>query len=71
MNRIHPKALYGSKWTKTHVEGKERHFMVIDVEFDENQKVTRCLIQAVINHRLFPIDWRELKNQENWIMGWK
>ena len=71
MNRIHPKALYGSKWTKTQIEGKERHFMVIDVEFDEHQKVTRCLIQAVINHRFFPIDWRELKNQENWLMGWK
>lgn len=71
MNRIHPKALYGSKWTKVEVSGKERHFMVIDVEFDEHQKVTRCVIQAVMNHRMCEINWRELKDSSQWLIGWK
>ncbi len=71
MNRVHPKSLYGSKWTKVEVEGREKHFMVIDVEYDENQKVVFCLIQAVINHRLYELDWRELKDSSRWLMGWK
>ncbi|MDV5169634.1 TIGR02450 family Trp-rich protein [Photobacterium rosenbergii] len=71
MNRVHPKSLYGSKWTKVEVAGREKHFMVIDVEYDENQKVVFCLIQAVINHRMYELDWRELKDSSRWLMGWK
>ncbi|KLV04009.1 hypothetical protein ABT56_15370 [Photobacterium aquae] len=71
MNKVHPKSLYGSKWTKVNAEGRERHFMIIDVEYDDDQKVTRCVIQAVINHRMYELNWRELKDSSQWSMGWK
>ena len=40
-------------------------------EFDENNNVTHCLIEAVISHRTQQIDWIELKESEHWLQGWK
>ncbi|PSW21988.1 TIGR02450 family Trp-rich protein [Photobacterium sanctipauli] len=71
MNRIHPKGLLQSKWTKVAVQNKEKHFVITDVEFDENQKVIHCVIEAVINHHQYPLDWHELKDATLWRVGWK
>lgn len=71
MNRINPKTLLHSKWTKVNVKNKEKHFMVTMVEFDEEQNVINCVIEAIINKNEYTINWRDLKAKENWIMGWK
>lgn len=71
MNQVHPKTLLHSKWTRANVEQKEKHYLVTDVEFDENHKVVRCVIEAVINRRQFELNWRELKDPELWQIGWK
>ena len=71
MNKINPKKLYGSKWTAVKPINKEKHFMVTDVEFDEEELVVSCIIEAVITKRSISIDWHELKNDNNWIHGWK
>ena len=71
INRISPKALLHSKWTKIAVVNKERHFVVTEVEFNEEKKIIRCVIQAVINHAEYEIDWRELKNGNVWLIGWQ
>ena len=50
---------------------REKHFLVTEIEFDEDGTVIRCLLEAVISRRSEQIDWQELKAQSNWLQGWK
>lgn len=71
MNKINPKVLLHSKWTKRDVQNKEKHFTIVKVSFDDEQRVVDCIIEAVINENQYAINWRELKNSEHWLTGWK
>jgi tryptophan-rich hypothetical protein len=71
MNKINPKKLLNSKWTSVNPTNKEKHFMVSDIEFDEDGLVVSCSIEAVISKRSIPIDWNDLKDNRDWIYGWK
>ncbi len=71
MNRINPKALMHSKWTKVDVRNKEKHFIITQVKFDEQQKVIECIIEAVMTKKEYAIDWRELKLSDKWRIGWQ
>jgi len=71
MNKINPKKLLNSKWTSVNPTNKEKHFMVSDIEFDEEGLVVSCSIEAVISKRSIPIDWNDLKDDRDWIYGWK
>ncbi|MCC6200771.1 MAG: TIGR02450 family Trp-rich protein [Moraxellaceae bacterium] len=71
MNSINPKKLLNSKWTAVMPTNKEKHFIVTEIEFDESGAVTSCLIEAVMSKRTIPINWNDLKDQENWIHGWQ
>lgn len=71
MNKVSPKALMRSKWSKVNVENKEKHFIITHVKFDEQQNVVKCVIEAVINKREYALDWRELKDSNQWKMGWQ
>jgi tryptophan-rich hypothetical protein len=71
MNKINPKALLRSKWTKVTVNNKEKHFIITEITFDELQKVNHCLIEAVMTKNQYPIDWRQLKNTDLWRIGWQ
>jgi len=70
MNKISPKALLHSKWTKDSVINKEKHFVITKVKFDEQQNVIECIIEAVINQRQYEINWRDLKDKKQWRLGW-
>ncbi|MFC4700510.1 TIGR02450 family Trp-rich protein [Glaciecola siphonariae] len=70
MNQIHPKKLLHSKWTATHPQNKEKHFAVIETEFNEEQTLVRCVMQAIHSKREFEIEWRDLKNTQRWKTGW-
>ncbi len=70
MNRVHPKSLLNSKWTKVNAVHKEKHFVVTEVEFDETHKVKRCVIEAVINRHQYELHWRELTDSTVWQLGW-
>ncbi|KAB2826142.1 TIGR02450 family Trp-rich protein [Aliivibrio finisterrensis] len=70
MNKINPKKLLNSKWTAVNPVQKEKHFLITEIEFEENE-VTHCLIEAIITKRTQSLDWEELKNQERWLSGWK
>lgn len=70
-HQINPKKLYHSKWTAVEPVQKEKHFMVTEVEFDEQGTVIACTLEAVLSKREFPIRWRDLKNKEQWLQGWK
>ncbi len=71
MNRITPKKLLNSKWTAVHPGNREKHFLVTDVEFDEDGVVVLCVLEAVISRRSESIDWQDLKNTSVWTHGWR
>ena len=70
-NRINPRKLLNSKWTAVQPARKEKHYLVTDVEFDEEGLVIYCAIEAVISKRSMPIEWQELKDRSQWSQGWK
>ena len=71
MNKINPQKLLNSKWTAVTPSNKEKHFMVTEIKFDEEDNVTSCFIEAVMTKRLIPIDWKSLKDEDTWLHGWK
>ncbi|WP_426369583.1 TIGR02450 family Trp-rich protein [Pseudocolwellia sp. HL-MZ7] len=71
MNKVSPKALLHSKWTKVEVENKEKHFVVTQLEMDDEQRIVECKIEAVMSKNEYSINWRDLKNSECWKIGWK
>lgn len=71
MHRINPKKLLHSKWTAVSPVNKEKHFMITEMKFDEEDNVTHCLLEAVLSNREEAIDWQDLKNPEHWRQGWK
>ncbi|MCG7531370.1 TIGR02450 family Trp-rich protein [Psychrobium sp. MM17-31] len=71
MNKVSPKSLLHSKWTKVNITNKEKHFAIIQVDYDEEQRVEQCIIQAVINNNEYAINWRDLKDPKQWKLGWQ
>lgn len=70
MIHINPKKLLNSKWTRVSPSYKEKHFIIVDVGFDELGAVESCIIEAVINSKEYSINWKVLKDQNNWQQGW-
>lgn len=71
MNTISSKKLLNSKWTALKPIHKEKHFMITEVEYDEEGNVILCVIQAVMTKREQAIDWQGLKDGDTWRQGWK
>ena len=71
MNTISSKKLLNSKWTALKPSNKEKHFLITEVEYDEEGSVILCVIQAVMTKREQAIDWQELKDDGQWRQGWK
>jgi tryptophan-rich hypothetical protein len=71
MNQINPKKLLNSKWTAVTPLNKEKHFIVSDIQFDEDGIVVSCCIEAIMSQRSMPIDWHELQKETDWLHGWK
>lgn len=71
MNKINPQKLLNSKWTAVVPTNKEKHFVVTEMEFDEEGGVISCSIEAVMSKRATAIDWRDLTNDSDWVHGWK
>ncbi|EXJ44641.1 hypothetical protein D047_3141 [Vibrio parahaemolyticus VPTS-2010_2] len=60
-----------SKWTATSPKNKEKHFVVTEMELDEDGNVVKCVIEAVMNKREQEMNWQDLKDPELWRQGWK
>lgn len=71
MNRFNPAKLYHTKWTAVTPQQREKHFIICKVTFTEEGSVERCVIEAVHSGRQFDIDWQQLKDQRQWLQGWK
>ena len=70
VNKFTPKKLLNSKWTATQPKHKEKHFMVTDIEFDEDGVVVLCVMEAIMSKRQFNIQWQTLKDSNLWQQGW-
>jgi tryptophan-rich hypothetical protein len=70
MNRISPKKLQHGKWTAVQPRNREKHFLVTEVLCDEAGTPQTCILEAVHSHREIELDWRELKDSEQWQIGW-
>ena len=71
MNKVSPKSLLHSKWTRVEVENKEKHFIITKVNVDEEQRISECVIEAVISNNEYAINWRDLKDNQCWKQGWQ
>lgn len=71
MNRINPKKLLNSKWTAVTPTNREKHFIVSEIEFDEDDVVVACCIEAVLSKRSIQINWHDLEDGSSWVHGWK
>lgn len=70
MNKLSPKKLMQSKWTATTPINKEKHFLIVSVDINEDQSIEQCILQAIMSKRDIPIAWRELKDPQKWTQGW-
>jgi tryptophan-rich hypothetical protein len=70
MARVSPKKLLHSKWTRIQPQNREKHYVINEVEYDEDGRVVLCIIEAIINRREYDIDWRELNDDSVWRAGW-
>ncbi|NNJ95911.1 MAG: TIGR02450 family Trp-rich protein [Gammaproteobacteria bacterium] len=50
---------------------EQKHFIVTRLIRSEDNRVIACELEAVVNHQIRTIDWRELKDNSCWAMGWK
>jgi len=71
MNRINPEKLMKSKWTAIDPVNRQRHFIVTDVQRNDEGVVVSCELEAVLTRKAAQIDWHELKDASRWQMGWK
>ena len=71
MNRFNPAKLHNSKWTAVKPVNREKHFLVAEIEFEEDGSVLSCTLEAVLSNKQYAIDWNELKNPQAWTQGWK
>jgi len=71
MNRINPAKLRNSKWTATEPVNREKHFLVSEVEYDDDGVVISCKLEAVLSKNEYSVDWKELRHQDKWLQGWK
>ena len=71
MNKVNSKKLRNSKWTALKPMNKEKHFLITEVEYDEEGNVIECVLEAVMTKREQAIDWRDLSDDTVWAQGWK
>jgi tryptophan-rich hypothetical protein len=70
INQINPAKLLLSKWTAVMPKDKEKHFLVTGVNKDEAGEIVSCTLEAVLTHKEYDSDWRELKDKSRWLAGW-
>lgn len=70
-NRFNPEKLLLSKWTARQPQNREKHFLVCELLRNEEGELLQVELQAVLSRRSELIDWRELRDNERWQIGWK
>lgn len=71
--RLNAKKLLLTKWTAVRPQNKEKHFIVtrlIEPEVADAQ-IEMIELEATYSKRSFTLPWRDLKNEAQWLQGWK
>ncbi|MBU1362150.1 MAG: TIGR02450 family Trp-rich protein [Gammaproteobacteria bacterium] len=71
MNRFNPDKLLLSKWTATRPRHKEKHFLITELLRDEDGVLLQVELQAVLSRRSEWMDWHRLRDDEQWLFGWR
>ncbi len=71
MNQINPHKLMLSKWTAASPHKREKHFIVIDCQRDEEGNVVSVEIEAVLTRSSEILPWQRLQDPRQWLMGWR
>lgn len=71
--RLNAKKLLLTKWTATHPQNKEKHFIVTRlIEPDTpDAQIEFIELEATYSKRSMRLPWRELTDQTQWLQGWK
>ena len=56
--------LVGSKWSAVEVEGRRKHWEVVELYGAEE-----CVLRAVLDGHRERIAWRALRDRDRWIPG--
>lgn len=72
-HRINPKKLLLSKWTAVTPLHKEKHFLVTALIEPEqpDQPVASIVLEAIISRRSRVMPWRDLRDANQWLAGWR
>lgn len=67
------KKMLNSKWTAVNPTDKEKHFIVIKIEYtDEKENSIKLVtLEAIITGQHYKKTPQDLNNKELWIKGWK
>lgn len=71
MNQINPRKLLLSKWTASQPVNREKHFIVIDCQVNEQDEVVSVDLQAVLTQRSQRLPWNALQDADIWLPGWR
>ena len=73
MNPLNPKKLLLTKWTAVKPVAKQKHFLVSKLILPEDlsQPLELVEIEAVVSKKTKQIPWKELRDSDLWIQGWK
>lgn len=71
MNRFNPEKLLLSKWTASRPQNKEKHFLITELLRDEQGVLLQVELQAIHSRRSQWIDWRTLRDDQTWLLGWR
>ncbi len=70
MIRLSPKKLLHTKWTAVVPVRKEKHFLVTAVHEDAAGVPQTVTLEAVHSKRERQVEWRALRDAEQWRQGW-
>ena len=71
--RLNAKKLLLTKWTAAKPQNKEKHFIVtrlIEPDVPDAQ-IEMIELEATYSKRSFTLPWRDLKDETQWLQGWK
>ncbi len=71
MNQINPRKLMSSKWTAVEPVNQQKHFIVVAVKFSQHGQINYCEIEALLTKKTTVIDWKTLKDSDQWLPGWQ
>lgn len=70
LNPINPRKLLLSTWTAARPQAGEKHFQVVKLYCDQQDRLIDVELLAVVTRRSRRIAWQGLKSGDDWLSGW-